>query len=108
MTETRDWASEDDWRACEARLNALPQFTTTIEGVDIHLLHLRSPPRCWPAPSRRNRSRNAPRPRRSPPSDPSGRRHGGGGAQLVRAVRLHFTRRAEWSKPRTITPPLAP
>jgi hypothetical protein len=44
MTETRYWASEDDWRACEARLNALPQFTTTIEGVDIHLLHLRSPP----------------------------------------------------------------
>ena len=38
----------------------------------------------------------------------SGSRHGGGGAQLVRAVRLHFTRRAEWSKPRTITPPLAP
>jgi len=36
------WASAYDWRATEARLNRLPQFTTTIDGVDIHFLHLRS------------------------------------------------------------------
>ena len=33
----RYWATEYDWRACEARLNALPQFTTEIDGVDIPL-----------------------------------------------------------------------
>jgi pimeloyl-ACP methyl ester carboxylesterase len=38
----RYWASEYDWRACEARLNALPQFTTEIDGVDIHFIHVRS------------------------------------------------------------------
>ncbi|HTG46851.1 MAG TPA: epoxide hydrolase [Actinomycetota bacterium] len=38
----RHWATEHDWRAAEARLNALPQFTTTIDGVDIHFLHVRS------------------------------------------------------------------
>jgi Epoxide hydrolase N terminus len=32
----RYWAAEYDWRACQARLNALPQFTTEIGGVDIH------------------------------------------------------------------------
>jgi pimeloyl-ACP methyl ester carboxylesterase len=36
------WASEHDWRRCEAKLNALPQFTTTIDGLDIHFLHVRS------------------------------------------------------------------
>jgi pimeloyl-ACP methyl ester carboxylesterase len=36
------WATEYDWRKCEARLNALPQFTTTIDGVDIHFIHVRS------------------------------------------------------------------
>jgi pimeloyl-ACP methyl ester carboxylesterase len=36
------WATEHDWRACEARLNALPQFTTPIDGLDIHFLHVRS------------------------------------------------------------------
>ena len=36
------WASEYDWRACEARLNALPQFTTEIDGVDIHFIHVQS------------------------------------------------------------------
>jgi pimeloyl-ACP methyl ester carboxylesterase len=40
---TRYWASEYDWRKAEAKLNALPQFTTTIDGVDIHFLHVRSP-----------------------------------------------------------------
>lgn len=36
------WASEYDWRATEARLNRLPQFMTSIDGVDIHFVHLRS------------------------------------------------------------------
>jgi pimeloyl-ACP methyl ester carboxylesterase len=39
----RFWASDHDWRACEARLNALPQFTTEIDGVDIHFIHVKSP-----------------------------------------------------------------
>ncbi len=39
----RYWAAHYDWRACEARLNALPQFTTGIDGVDIHFIHVRSP-----------------------------------------------------------------
>ena len=34
--------SDYDWRECEARLNALPQFTTEIDGVDIHFIHVRS------------------------------------------------------------------
>lgn len=38
----RYWANDYDWRACEARLNALPQFTTEIDGVDIHFIHVRS------------------------------------------------------------------
>jgi pimeloyl-ACP methyl ester carboxylesterase len=38
----RYWTTDYDWRACEARLNALPQFTTTIDGVDIHFVHVRS------------------------------------------------------------------
>ena len=38
----RYWATDHDWRACEARLNALPQFTTEIDGVDIHFVHVRS------------------------------------------------------------------
>jgi pimeloyl-ACP methyl ester carboxylesterase len=38
----RYWTSDYDWRACEARLNALPQFTTEIDGVDVHFIHVRS------------------------------------------------------------------
>jgi pimeloyl-ACP methyl ester carboxylesterase len=38
----RYWATEYDWRKCEAMLNALPQFVTTIDGVDIHFIHVRS------------------------------------------------------------------
>jgi pimeloyl-ACP methyl ester carboxylesterase len=38
----RYWEAEYDWRACEARLNALPQFTTEIDGVDIHFIHVKS------------------------------------------------------------------
>jgi pimeloyl-ACP methyl ester carboxylesterase len=36
------WATEYDWRECEARLNALPQFATEIDGLDIHFIHVRS------------------------------------------------------------------
>ena len=36
------WATEYDWRRCEAKLNALPQFTTSIDGLDIHFIHVRS------------------------------------------------------------------
>jgi pimeloyl-ACP methyl ester carboxylesterase len=39
----RYWATDYDWRACEARLNALPQFTTNIDGVEIHFVHAKSP-----------------------------------------------------------------
>jgi Epoxide hydrolase N terminus len=39
----RYWAADYDWRKCEARLNALPQFTTEIDGVDIHFIHVKSP-----------------------------------------------------------------
>ena len=38
----RYWTTEHDWRKCEARLNALPQFVTNIDGVDIHFIHVRS------------------------------------------------------------------
>jgi pimeloyl-ACP methyl ester carboxylesterase len=36
------WATDYDWRKCEAKLNALPQFTTEIDGLDIHFIHVRS------------------------------------------------------------------
>src|SRR3712207_2567356 len=36
------WATEYDWRRCEERLNALPQFVTEIDGLDIHFIHVRS------------------------------------------------------------------
>ncbi|MEZ0284549.1 MAG: epoxide hydrolase family protein [Thermoleophilia bacterium] len=36
------WATEHDWRKFEARLNALPQFVTEIDGLDIHFIHVRS------------------------------------------------------------------
>jgi pimeloyl-ACP methyl ester carboxylesterase len=39
----RYWADHYDWRATEARLNALPQFRTEIDGLGIHFLHVRSP-----------------------------------------------------------------
>jgi pimeloyl-ACP methyl ester carboxylesterase len=38
----RYWATDYDWRKAEARLNALQQFTTEIEGVDIHFIHVKS------------------------------------------------------------------
>jgi pimeloyl-ACP methyl ester carboxylesterase len=39
----RYWTTDYDWRKCEARLNALPQFMTEIDGADIHFIHVRSP-----------------------------------------------------------------
>ena len=38
----RYWAADYDWREAEAKLNALPQFTTEIDGVEIHFIHVRS------------------------------------------------------------------
>jgi pimeloyl-ACP methyl ester carboxylesterase len=38
----RYWGTEYDWRRCEAQLNALPQFITEIDGLDIHFIHVRS------------------------------------------------------------------
>jgi pimeloyl-ACP methyl ester carboxylesterase len=38
----RYWTTEYDWRKCEAKLNALPQFTTEIDGVEIHFIHVMS------------------------------------------------------------------
>jgi pimeloyl-ACP methyl ester carboxylesterase len=39
---SRYWTMDYDWRACEARLNALPQFTTEIDGLDVHFIHVKS------------------------------------------------------------------
>jgi hypothetical protein len=36
------WGTEYDWRPCEARMNALPNFITEIDGLDIHFIHVRS------------------------------------------------------------------
>ena len=38
----RYWATDYDWRQCETKLNALPQFITEIDGLDIHFIHVRS------------------------------------------------------------------
>ena len=38
----RFWETDYDWRKAEAKLNALPQFTTQIDGVDIHFIHVKS------------------------------------------------------------------
>ncbi|MGZ6089792.1 MAG: epoxide hydrolase family protein [Polyangiales bacterium] len=38
----RYWATQYDWRKCEARLQALPNFITEIDGLDIHFIHVRS------------------------------------------------------------------
>jgi pimeloyl-ACP methyl ester carboxylesterase len=42
QTLARYWATEYDWRKVEAKLNALPQFITEIDGLDIHFIHVRS------------------------------------------------------------------
>src|SRR5262249_5177119 len=36
------WGKDYDWRKCEAKLSALPQFVTEIDGLDIHFIHVRS------------------------------------------------------------------
>src|SRR5438105_10274121 len=38
----RYWGTDYDWRTCEAKLKALPQFMTEIDGLDIHFIHVRS------------------------------------------------------------------
>jgi pimeloyl-ACP methyl ester carboxylesterase len=38
----RHWATDYDWRRCEEKLNALPQYVTEIDGLDIHFIHVRS------------------------------------------------------------------
>ena len=38
----RYWATDYDWAKCEAKLNALPNFMTEIDGLDIHFIHVRS------------------------------------------------------------------
>ena len=38
----RYWATDYDWRRCEARLNSLPQFKTEIDGEDVHFIHVKS------------------------------------------------------------------
>jgi pimeloyl-ACP methyl ester carboxylesterase len=38
----RHWETDYDWRVCEAKLNALPNFVTEIDGLDIHFIHVRS------------------------------------------------------------------
>src|SRR5580765_1128641 len=38
----RYWATDYDWRECEAKLDALPHFMTEIDGLDIHFIHVRS------------------------------------------------------------------
>src|SRR3954470_8148729 len=43
QTLARHWATDYDWRRCEATLNALPNFITEIDGLDIHFIHVRSP-----------------------------------------------------------------
>jgi pimeloyl-ACP methyl ester carboxylesterase len=42
QTLAKYWASDYDWRRCEAQLNALPNFVTEIDGLDIHFIHVRS------------------------------------------------------------------
>jgi pimeloyl-ACP methyl ester carboxylesterase len=39
----RYWTADYEWRRCEARLNALPQFKTEIDGLDVHFVHVKSP-----------------------------------------------------------------
>jgi pimeloyl-ACP methyl ester carboxylesterase len=43
MELTEYWRTSYDWRACEARLNDFPQYTTIVDGTSVHFLHVRSP-----------------------------------------------------------------
>ena len=38
----RYWATDYDWRKCEAKLKALPNFMTEVDGLDVHFIHVRS------------------------------------------------------------------
>ena len=76
----RYWGTDYDWRTCEGNLNALPQFMTGIDGLDIHFIHVRSQHEdalpSTPSPSRsRSPSASSPtsstRPRRAGPSAPT-------------------------------------
>jgi len=76
----RYWGTDYDWRTCERNLNALPQFMTGIDGLDIHFIHVRSQHEdalpSTPSPSRsRSPSASSPtsstRPRRAGPSAPT-------------------------------------
>ncbi len=51
----RYWGTDYDWRKIEARLNALPQFVTEIDGLDIHFIHVRSKQRKCAADDRHAR-----------------------------------------------------
>src|SRR5687768_3263368 len=37
------WMTDYDWRRAESRINSLPQYRSTVDGLDIHLMHVRSP-----------------------------------------------------------------
>ena len=76
----RYWGTDYDWRKCEGNLNALPNFTTGIDGLDIHYIHVRSQHEdalpSTPSPSRsRSPSASSPtsstRPRGAGPSGPT-------------------------------------
>jgi Epoxide hydrolase N terminus len=64
----RYWGTDYDWRKAEAKLNALPQFITTIDDVDIHFIHVRSRPRSSTGSIRRPLSPTSRL--RSPPTGP--------------------------------------
>src|SRR5438067_10793658 len=42
QTLARYWATDYNWRKCEAKLNSYPNFLTEIDGLDIHFMHIRS------------------------------------------------------------------
>jgi hypothetical protein len=50
----RYWATDYDWRKGEAKLNALPQFMTKVDGVDIHFIHVYRAPETWARRAFRN------------------------------------------------------
>jgi Epoxide hydrolase N terminus len=94
------WGTGYDWRGCEAKLNALPQCVTEIDGLGIHFIHVKSrhadalpliithgwpgcsPSGCAAAPPAQSSTRNCPGPARLRPVSlhplRAGRRHGGG------------------------------
>ena len=88
----RHWATDYDRRACEAKLNALPQFMTEIDGVDIHLLHVKSPHELLPALFGGAPARAATAPakgaRRAPKGTQRARRQGAGDGNRTRVTSL--------------------